>query len=261
MNLQENDFIPINKLLKNLENESEQPQVILLTCGSYNPIHNLHIQIFEHAKQYLEEEKKYNIVLGYISPSQDIYVNQKYHKQAILLEDRKEMIKLAIKDSSWIDITTWESLSQENAKDIIDYYLVVKNLSRFFEKNEQVRQALKGRPLKIVYLCGLDQVTKKERKGLRGLEGYEIVIIERYLNDTNEKKDLEYCKEKLKKMYTKDKWKLLENQIIFINCKDNNEISSKKIRKSLKDKDNDDWENMCHPDVVDYIKKNKILDS
>ncbi|RIB26172.1 hypothetical protein C2G38_2164027 [Gigaspora rosea] len=260
MNLQEDDFIPINKLLKNLENESEKPQVILLTCGSYNPIHNLHIQIFEHAKQYLEDEKQYKIVLGYISPSQDMYVNQKYHKQAIPLKDRKEMIRLAIKESPWIDITTWESSSKENAKDFVHYHLVVKKLSKFLEKNEQVKKALNERPLKIVYLCGLDQVTKTERNGLKKLEDYEIVIIERYLNDTNGKKDLEYCKEKLKVMYEKDKWNLLKDQISFINCKDNNEISSKAIRKSLKDKDNDDWENMCHPDVVNYIKENKILD-
>ncbi|CAG8692918.1 9406_t:CDS:2 [Cetraspora pellucida] len=207
MSLQENKLIPIDKLLKNFENESLKPQVILLTCGSYIPIHNFHIEIFEIAKEYLEKEKNYKVVLGYISPSQETYIIQKkYLKEKISLTDRIEMIKLVTNESSWIDITTWEVLSPKNNKEVISYHHVVKEIFKYLKKNEQIKQSLKERQLKLIYLCGLDQVSKKERTGLKHLEKFEIAIIERYLNDKNEDKDWkDYCKEKFKEMYKEDK--------------------------------------------------------
>ncbi|CAG8673648.1 16524_t:CDS:1 [Racocetra fulgida] len=273
----QDDKIPINKLLKNLQNdESSQPQAILLACGSYYPIHKFHIEIFEITKKYLEEKKKYKVVLGYISPSSDKYIYQKYPKDKISQDDkikmtqdkkikmiqdnRIKMIKLITNESSWIDITTWE-LSQNNAIDILNYNQVVKHISTFLnEKTEQVKQALKGRQLKIIYLCGLDQALKKERQGLKYLENYEIAIVERFFNSEDKVEDwIKNGKEKLSEKY-KDKWQILENQIFFIDCNNNNEISSTKIREWLK-KDDDNWKQMCHPKIVEYIEEKNILAS
>ncbi|RIB07666.1 hypothetical protein C2G38_2147450 [Gigaspora rosea] len=260
MNFQENQYIPINKLIENLKNESQDPQVILLTCGNYYPIHKFHIEIFEIAKKYLEKEKNYNVVLGYISPSSERKVNKKYPDKTISFDDRIDMIKLITNKSSWIDITTWESLSPENNIDIPDYHQIIKNLSDFLNINNEVKKALNGRELKIIFLFGLDEALKKDdRNGLNDLEGYEIVIIERYINSESKKENCEkYCKDKLSKMEMyKDVWNILESQIIFINCDDNFEISSGKIRELLKNND-EKWKYLCHPEVVKNIEEKNI---
>ncbi|CAG8469995.1 38148_t:CDS:1 [Gigaspora margarita] len=255
MNFEDN--IPINKLIVNLQNDSQNPQVILLTCGNYYPIHEFHIEIFEIAKKYLEEKNNYKIVLGYISPSSERKVNKKYPDKTISFNDRIEMIQKMTNKSSWIDITTWESLSPETKIDIPDYHQIIKNLSDFLDINDQVKQALNGRKLKIIYLFGLDEALKEERNGLNDLDGYEIAIIERYINSESKKENCEkYCKDKLKEMY-KDIWEILKHQIIFINCDDNFEKSSRKVRELLKNND-EKWEDLCHPEVVKYIKENKI---
>ncbi|KAF0512673.1 Nucleotidylyl transferase [Gigaspora margarita] len=160
-------------------------------------------------------------------------------------------------ESSWIDITTWESLSPENKIDLPDYHQIIKNLSDFLDTNDQVKQALNGRELKIIYLFGLDEALKEDRNGLNDLKGYEIAIIERYINSESKKENCEkYCKDKLEGMY-KDIWEILKHQIIFINCDDNFEKSSRKVRELLKNND-EKWEDLCHPEVVKYIKENKI---
>ncbi|CAG8443282.1 1112_t:CDS:2 [Dentiscutata erythropus] len=198
MNSQKNEFIPIDKLLENLENlknESLEPLAVLLACGSYNPIHKFHVEIFKITKTYLEKEKICKVVIGYISPSPQLYLDEKYPKEAIPLKHRIEMIKLAIKESSessWLDYTAWESSSPKNIKAIVDYHEIIKNLSEFLNKN--VKQELKGRKLEVIYLCGLDEILKTERNGLNDLEDYKIAIVERHLKDSRTTSTSMLCK-------------------------------------------------------------------
>jgi hypothetical protein len=45
---------------------------VLLTTGSFNPVHPLHFQNLLRVKQYLENEHQppWNVLAGYISPTQ-----------------------------------------------------------------------------------------------------------------------------------------------------------------------------------------------
>uniref|UniRef100_A0A4W6CGT3 Nicotinamide-nucleotide adenylyltransferase n=1 Tax=Lates calcarifer TaxID=8187 RepID=A0A4W6CGT3_LATCA len=83
--------------------------VVLLACGSFNPITNMHLRMFELARDHLEDTGQYRVVKGIISPVGDGY------KKKGLIEacHRLEMAKLATENSGWITVDYWESLQPE----------------------------------------------------------------------------------------------------------------------------------------------------
>ena len=94
-----NTLTPINKLVKNLallksQSPDKQP-VVLIGTGSYNPIHNQHINMFELAKREIEkQDPNKKVVAGYISPlPETIYLLNKEGKDEII--DIKHRVKMA----------------------------------------------------------------------------------------------------------------------------------------------------------------------
>ncbi|XP_062046387.1 nicotinamide/nicotinic acid mononucleotide adenylyltransferase 1 isoform X1 [Lepus europaeus] len=88
---------------------SEKTEVVLLACGSFNPITNMHLRLFELAKDYLTGTGKYKVVKGIISPVGDAYKK----KGLIPAHHRVVMAELATKHSEWVEVDTWESLQKE----------------------------------------------------------------------------------------------------------------------------------------------------
>lgn len=72
-------YTPLEKLIKNLKNikDSKQKKAVLIATGSFNPVHKMHINMFEIAKKYLENEHNYKVIAGFVSPSHDLYVKKK----------------------------------------------------------------------------------------------------------------------------------------------------------------------------------------
>lgn len=89
--------------------KSEKTEVVLLACGSFNPITNMHLRLFELAKDYLNGTGKYRVVKGIISPVGDAYKK----KGLIPAHHRIIMAELATKSSNWVEVDTWESLQKE----------------------------------------------------------------------------------------------------------------------------------------------------
>uniref|UniRef100_A0A8B9JLQ0 Nicotinamide-nucleotide adenylyltransferase n=1 Tax=Astyanax mexicanus TaxID=7994 RepID=A0A8B9JLQ0_ASTMX len=87
----------------------QKTKVVLLACGSFNPVTNMHLRMFELARDHLEDTGKYRVVRGIISPVGDAY------KKKGLIEacHRVEMAKLATENSSWITVDDWESQQAE----------------------------------------------------------------------------------------------------------------------------------------------------
>lgn len=79
--------------------------VILLMCGSFNPITNMHLRLFEIARDYLQDDGRYKVVKGILSPVSDHYKK----KGLISASHRVEMARLATKGSDWIHVDAWES--------------------------------------------------------------------------------------------------------------------------------------------------------
>ncbi|XP_008567045.1 PREDICTED: nicotinamide mononucleotide adenylyltransferase 1 [Galeopterus variegatus] len=88
---------------------SEKTEVVLLACGSFNPITNMHLRLFELAKDYMNGTGKYRVIKGIISPVGDAYKK----KGLIPAHHRIIMAELATKNSKWVEVDTWESLQKE----------------------------------------------------------------------------------------------------------------------------------------------------
>lgn len=84
-------------------------RVVLLSCGSFNPITNMHLRMFELARDHLEDTGQYRVVKGIISP-----VGDGYKKKGLIQAcHRLEMARLATESSDWITVDSWESLQPE----------------------------------------------------------------------------------------------------------------------------------------------------
>ncbi|KAJ7424095.1 Nicotinamide/nicotinic acid mononucleotide adenylyltransferase 3 [Willisornis vidua] len=79
--------------------------VILLACGSFNPITNMHMRLFEVARDHLHQTGRYQVIEGIMSP-----VNDNYGKKGLVsARHRIAMAKLALETSDWIRVDPWES--------------------------------------------------------------------------------------------------------------------------------------------------------
>ncbi|XP_078686784.1 uncharacterized protein LOC144919299 [Branchiostoma floridae x Branchiostoma belcheri] len=83
----------------------EQVKVAVLASGAFNPITNLHLRMFEAARDYLQKKGNFTVVAGIISPiSHD---NKK--QELVSSRHRVEMCKISLQDSKWIRVDAWES--------------------------------------------------------------------------------------------------------------------------------------------------------
>uniref|UniRef100_A0A8D0DNE3 Nicotinamide-nucleotide adenylyltransferase n=1 Tax=Salvator merianae TaxID=96440 RepID=A0A8D0DNE3_SALMN len=92
-----------------MENSENKTEVVLLACGSFNPITNMHLRLFELARDYLHETGKYRVVKGIISPVGDAYKK----KGLIGANHRVTMARLAAETSDWVEVDNWESNQPE----------------------------------------------------------------------------------------------------------------------------------------------------
>ncbi|NWH62888.1 NMNA3 adenylyltransferase, partial [Geococcyx californianus] len=79
--------------------------LILVACGSFNPITNMHMRLFELARDHLHQTGQYQVIEGIVSP-----VNDDYRKKGLVsARHRIAMAKLALETSDWVRVDPWES--------------------------------------------------------------------------------------------------------------------------------------------------------
>ncbi|XP_076986373.1 nicotinamide/nicotinic acid mononucleotide adenylyltransferase 3 [Tamandua tetradactyla] len=79
--------------------------VVLLACGSFNPITNMHLRLFEVAREHLHQTGLYQVIGGIVSPVNDGYGK----KDLAAARHRVAMARLALQTSDWIRVDAWES--------------------------------------------------------------------------------------------------------------------------------------------------------
>ena len=203
---------------------------VLLTTGAMNPIHQGHIQMLECAKTTLEQEG-WSVWTGFISPSHDLYLQGKTKGRGFVsAEQRVKMAQLATKDSSWIEVATWESQQEGYWPDfpevIDDLYQHVSQLhSNIF----------------VFYVCGSDHVRycirilNKPRKG--------VVVVPR-MGDNNT-------------------IRFSDPEIIYVDLQKHPmaSVSSTEVRNlllSTHEQSKQQLEQMLHPDVLQYISDHEL---
>lgn len=79
--------------------------LVLLACGSFNPITNQHMRLFELARDHMHLTGRYQVVGGIVSP-----VSDGYGKQGLVpAKHRVAMAKMALRSSDWVIVDDWES--------------------------------------------------------------------------------------------------------------------------------------------------------
>lgn len=125
-------------------------KIILLTTGSFNPIHRMHLSIFDIATNFLKSNG-YEVLCGLISPSADCYVS---HKQPPLIpfEKRCELVKNGIIEQKCtvpVFLHKWEG-SQTKFFDFPD---VISKIQK--DVNDYI-----GKDVDVIYVCGMDHFIK-----------------------------------------------------------------------------------------------------
>ncbi|XP_071422623.1 nicotinamide/nicotinic acid mononucleotide adenylyltransferase 3 isoform X1 [Pithys albifrons albifrons] len=212
--------------------------VILLACGSFNPITNMHMRLFEVARDHLHQTGRYQVIEGIMSP-----VNDNYGKKGLVsARHRIAMAKLALETSDWIRVDPWESEQDtwtETVKVLRHHYneslRLLWSKEEFMQKKYPTQRSA-GDPLscqhpvlpELKLLCGADflQTFKtpnlwKEEDIQEIVEKFGLVCISRAGSDPSQ--------------YIKDSALLTQFQHNIFLVKEwiQNEISATQIRSAL----------------------------
>ncbi|KAL8198339.1 UNVERIFIED_CONTAM: Nicotinamide/nicotinic acid mononucleotide adenylyltransferase 1 [Gekko kuhli] len=145
-----------------MEDSDNRIEVVLLACGSFNPITNMHLRLFELGRDCLNDTGKYKVVKGIFSPVGDAYKK----KGLISASHRVTMAQLATESSDWVGVDDWESSQnewQETVK-VLRYHRQKLNQSYSTNNLDEVASLSKpGRKRKreagvpqLKLLCGTD---------------------------------------------------------------------------------------------------------
>lgn len=229
----EEDTVPTQKfeLWQNSSknNEKSSNLAILVITGAFCPIHNMHIQMLEIAKDFMENSLKINVCAGFLSPSHQFYVAPKLARQGIEAwnsKDRFEMAKLACSSSSWISASSWEI----NQSDYVNPLKVAQNIHKFFKEKYNKTN------FSTFLVCGSDTQLFFAELMPEFPETSGVIIVQRGNSTTVPTPP--------------------ENSKIFSLCSPTLELSSTEIRKKIME--GKDIANDVGPLVCEYISKNGL---
>jgi nicotinamide mononucleotide adenylyltransferase len=138
--------------------------VVLLACGSFSPITNMHLRIFEDARSWLHaREPGLEVIGGYLSPVSDAYKKE----GLVSATHRVEMCKRAVQSSDWIAVDNWEVSHEEylRTKVVMDYFYQKLNEN----KTEEDR-------IQLLLLCGSDLLASFNAPGVWADEDLEVIL-------------------------------------------------------------------------------------
>ncbi|XP_066966752.1 nicotinamide/nicotinic acid mononucleotide adenylyltransferase 1 isoform X2 [Macrobrachium rosenbergii] len=262
-------------------------RVILLACGSFNPPTNMHLRMFEIARDFLHRTTNYNVVAGLMSP-----VHDKYGKEGLAsASDRIQMLRLALNSSSWVHVSEWETAQDDwtPTRESVQYHqnLIQTTLHKLGRSsassrhharelldsvvNGNVDPSVKRQrldasqswlnhlttstdPVCVKLLCGADLLESFAKPGLwkdediEALVGkYGIVVITREGSNP------------YKFIYESDVLTKHQKNIHIVTEWITNEVSSTKVRRALRRGESVKY--LVQDSVIDYIYKNALFNT
>lgn len=195
----------------NRKSDSKRPKAIVVSTGSYSPMHLGHVDSMESAKDYIENILGYEVLQGVMSLSHDGYVSIKNNGIAKLhIGERTQKAYEILKDNSWITIDRFEG---EFVSTPINFSTVLERVRNYLLEHHP----LVSNNVKVFYVFGADNASFAY--SFVNNDKYEAICLERGIYDFNEvKKELSEFK-----------------NIHFVkNQKDSKNLSSTEVRKSIK---------------------------
>ncbi|XP_017878130.1 uncharacterized protein LOC108623826 [Ceratina calcarata] len=241
-------------------------RVILMSCGSYNPPTNMHLRMFEIARDHLHRMGTHIVVGGIMSPVHDAYAK----KELASATHRCAMLRLALQNSDWIQLSAWETRQNGWTKTRIclQHHQNLLNSLLFDSNNvklnvppedlewipENVKNSTDRTPIQIKLLCGADLLesfgvynlwAEEDIDSIVGEHG--LVVITREGSNPN------------KFIYDSDILSKHMHNIYIVTEWIPNEVSSTRIRRALKRGESVRY---LLPDaVIDYVYKHGIYDA
>ncbi|KAG5670066.1 hypothetical protein PVAND_000352 [Polypedilum vanderplanki] len=158
-------------------------KVMLIACGSYNPVTPMHLRMFEIANDHFTQLGTTEVVGGIVSPVHDLYGKKGLASQT----HRIAMLKLALKTSNWIRVSEWETQQEgwTRTRNTLQYhqnYLnsIIRDLNGMNSSNlpswvpENIRQIKE--PVQLKLLCGADLLESFATPGLWEKEDLEAIL-------------------------------------------------------------------------------------
>lgn len=133
-------------LVKRLHDEAkaEAPgmrQAVVVSTGSYDPLHEGHMESIVRAKEYIEATGKAKVIAGFMSPSHDSYVRQKnpggivdfqrVHENTVYVEQASYN-----KPQQWIFHENWEALGINLAVNFTDVVIYIDGMLKAHVGND-----------------------------------------------------------------------------------------------------------------------------
>ncbi|XP_033099335.1 nicotinamide/nicotinic acid mononucleotide adenylyltransferase 3-like isoform X6 [Anneissia japonica] len=245
-------------------------RVVLLCCGSFNPITNMHLRMFEIARDYLHRTGKYQVLGGIISPVNDAYGK----KDLIESKHRLEMCRLALQTSDWITVDSWECeqnqwhptmkvLTHHQKAALANYNackgVQVRGVKRRRQDNDQctgsqdveTTQDQSDSDLQVKLLCGADLLESFAVPGLWADQDVEDIVSKHgIVVITREGSNPQKFVYESDVLYRNSKNIQIVTEWIY------NEISSTRIRRALSR--NESIRYLVPESVIQYIKTNEL---
>lgn len=242
--------------LKSLHNEiirfGKMTSTVLLACGSFNPPTNMHLRLFELAKDHLTA-KGIQVLGGIISP-----VNDEYKKKSLTVKSshRVKMANLALQNYDFVKCSKWEAEQTcwTRTRAVLDQYKsqiieTMKSDSQSYEWIPDLSKAIDSPRLLLV--CGGDLLETFSTPGLwqdedirEIVRNYGLVVISREGSNPE------------KYVYEHDILHEYKDNIHLVTERVPNDISSTRIRRCVQ---RGESIRFLVPDpVIEYIHTNDL---
>lgn len=227
---------------------SPAQRVIFLACGSFNPPTNMHLRLFELARDHYRTHQPLSTVLGgVISPTHDAYAKS----SLIPSRHRLAMARLAVVGSSMVKVSDWE-VKQEGwsrTRLVLDEYTMLAKEGRA-DWLPSLGTTDQG-PVTFKLLCGADLLESFAVPDLWNkddlttiVRDYGIVVISR--EGSNPERFI----------YNSDLLTKYQNNIHIVTEWIANEVSSTKIRTAVRRGNSVKY--LVPDSVIEYIEKNNL---
>ncbi|XP_015904455.1 nicotinamide/nicotinic acid mononucleotide adenylyltransferase 1 isoform X2 [Parasteatoda tepidariorum] len=252
---------------------NSKTRVMLLSCGSFNPITHMHLRIFELARDFLNSTGRFHVVGGIMSPVNDGYKK----KDLISATHRCKMVDLALQSSDWIKLDSWESAQDDwtpTARVMEHHQTILNKITNSNNTSESVAKRQKldvnnlnsinnndfnntwdlSQPVRIMLLCGGDMLESFavpdlwEQSDIEKIVGkHGLVVITR--SGSNPERFI----------YESDTLTTFRNNIHIVTEWIPNEISSTHIRRALRRGCSVKY--LIPDSVLKYIKEHELFSS
>ncbi|XP_077472165.1 nicotinamide/nicotinic acid mononucleotide adenylyltransferase 3 [Stigmatopora argus] len=145
--------------------------LVLLACGSFNPITNQHMRLFELARDHMQSTGQYRVVSGIVSPVSDGYAKP----GLVAAEHRIAMAKLALQTSDWVDVDEWESRRPDWTETAVAMRYHHGQILKEYERSRSSTSS-QSVPPQLKLLCGADFLSTFKIPGLWRDEHIEEVL-------------------------------------------------------------------------------------